>query len=303
VIFIAILLDLCFGEPTQGHPLVAFGHLVTLIENICFNIPLSHLLQTIIGFLALALALILVMAPLYYLKQWIAFHWMVTAILLYFCIASQSLKQHAQAVFQALEQEDLLVARQKVAMMVSRNCDEMDALAIRRATIESVLENGADAVFAPLFWFVVGGVEAAIVYRLCNTLDAMWGYKNSRYLHFGWAAARLDDLLNIIPARLTALSYILLANTRLGWHCWRTQASLLASFNAGVVMTAGAGSLDLKLGGASSYHGLIKEKPFFGGANLPINNDINRANQLINLTLILWLGLFSMCLLGLLFDH
>ncbi len=290
-IFIAVLLDLYFGEPKKWHPLVIFGNFAVFIENICFQTQLSAYLQKIIGFLVLSFIVIIFMIPLYYLQHFLWFNWIISPVILYFCIAANSLKQHAINVIYALEKNDLTLARKKVAMIVSRNCTNMNALDIRRATLESVLENGADAVFAPLFWFIIGGSMGVVLYRVCNTLDAMWGYKNQRYLHFGWASARLDDLLNFIPARLTALSYLLLGNTKLGWRCWRLQAKLLDSPNAGVVMTSGAGSLNLKLGGAAFYHGLYKDKPFFGGDKLPENSDIYRANKLINQTLILWLSL------------
>jgi adenosylcobinamide-phosphate synthase len=116
----------------------------------------------------------------------------------------------------------------------------------------------------------------------------MWGYKNQRYINFGWAAARFDDLLNWCPARLTAISYALLGNTQQAIQSWKTQASLLDSPNAGSVMTAGAGALQLKLGGAAWYHGVLKEKIDFGGNNLPENNDILRANTLMTRSLLLW---------------
>ncbi len=292
-IFSAVLLDLYFGEPKNGHPLIAFGRFASFVEKICLKTQLSDFHQRIMGVIALIFIIVILIVPLYYLQQGAWFNWLIAPIILYFCIAATSLKQHAISVFSALEKNDLKLARKKVAMIVSRDCTKMDALAVRRATLESVLENGADAIFAPLFWFVIGGVLGVVLYRLSNTLDAMWGYKNQRYLYFGWAAARLDDILNFIPARLTAMSYILLGNTRLGWYCWLCQAKLLESPNGGVVMTAGAGGLNLKLGGTASYHGKDKEKPFFGGANLPTNHDIKRANRLINLSLILWLAVLA----------
>ena len=203
-------------------------------------------------------------------------------MILYLCLGANSLKQHASAVYRALQAQDLPFARTRVGMIVSRETGHMDALTVRRATIESVLENGADAIFAPLFWFVLAGPTGAILYRLSNTLDAMWGYKNDRYRDFGWAAARLDDLLNWVPSRLTALSYALLGQTRTALNCWQRQAGLLESPNAGPVMT---------LGGPARYHGALKDKPFFGGSKKPEDTDIVRATRLLDHTLGLWAAL------------
>ena len=288
-VFIAIALDWYFGEPKNAHPLIALGQIITRVEGFSLNLHCSKKVQKRSGIFALFFLLTLIGLPFYYLQKIIWLDFIIAPIILYYCIAANSLKQHSLDVFKALEQNDLKLARQKVAMIVSRDCSQMNALAVRRATIESVLENGADAIFSPIFWFLIGGSFGVILYRISNTLDAMWGYKNSRYLYFGWAAARLDDVLNYLPARLTAFSYALCGNFRLAWKSWRTQAKLLESPNGGVVMTSGAGSLNLQLGGTAIYHGKPKEKPVFGGNNLPDNKDIIKANRLINLALILWL--------------
>jgi adenosylcobinamide-phosphate synthase len=178
-------------------------------------------------------------------------------------------------------------------MIVSRETQDMDAQAIRKATIESTLENGADAIFAPIFWFVIAGPAGAVFYRLSNTLDAMWGYKNQHYFYFGFAAARLDDMLNWIPARLTALSYMLLGDTHKAWSCYRQQSPLCESPNAGVVMSAGAGCLNVSLGGPAIYHGQLKNKPTLGTGRTATNRDIKRANLLILFTTLLWLVVIS----------
>ena len=147
----------------------------------------------------------------------------------------RSLGEHVQPVAQALRSQDLDEARTRVGYLVSRQTRELDATEVARAATESVLENGSDAVFAALFWFVVAGAPGVVLYRLSNTLDAMWGYRNERFERFGWAAARIDDLLNYIPARLVALTYAVLGKTRLALKCWRTQAPKWDSPNAGPV--------------------------------------------------------------------
>lgn len=289
-ILLAVAIDFWLGEPRNAyHPLVAFGKWAKIVEERLLNIEQSPVCQRISG----CLAVLIVLAPgilcVFALPDWPALQIAADVLILYFCIAARSLQQHAQGIHQALLSRDLPLARQQVGKIVSRETGNMTESDVRRAAIESVLENGADAVFAPLFWFVLLGPFGALLYRFSNTLDAMWGYKSQRYLHFGWAAARLDDILNWLPARLTALSYALLGNRAQAVSAWRTQARLLDSPNAGPVMTAGGGALDLQLGGPARYHGQLKQKPWFGGEQIPENHDIARAWMLMYRTLILWM--------------
>jgi len=287
-LILAVLLDHWLGEPQKYHPLIFFGNLANRIEKIFRNQQHSAFRQKIMGLIALLVMILPATFVIYSLSQYSLINTILAPVILYFCIAANSLKQHALLVLQALEQNNIALAKTNVGMIVSRQTDNMNADDVRKATIESVLENGADAVFAPIFWFIIAGPAGAILYRLSNTLDAMWGYKNQKFLYFGWAAARFDDVLNWIPARLTALSYAVFGQTRLALRCWKTQAALLDSPNAGPVMTSGGGSLNLQLGGPACYHGKVKDKVFFGTAKLAVNNDINRANTLITRSLLLW---------------
>ena len=139
----------------------------------------------------------------------------VSVVALYFALGLRSLHDHARPVADALRVGNEAEARARVSLMVSRDSAALD---VTRAATESVLENGNDGVFGALFWFAIAGAPGAILYRLANTLDAMWGYRNDRYLHFGWAAARLDDVLNYLPARLTALTYAVWAAPARRWR-------------------------------------------------------------------------------------
>ncbi len=294
-LIIAVVLDHWLGEaPARFHPLVWFGHWSKKIEGCLLHSEASAMVQRIAGTLAVLLALLPCLAWLFWLPLWPLLPVFINVLLVYFCIAARSLQQHALAVHIALAGDDLPLARAQVAKIVSRQTDQLNAIEVRRATIESVLENGADAVFAPLFWFLLLGPFGILLHRLSNTLDAMWGYKNQRYRDFGWFAARLDDVLNWLPARLTALSYALLGNTTSALHAWRTQATLLDSPNAGPVMTAGGGALNLQLGGPARYHGQLKHKPWFGGQHPPENADIERAISLVYRVLGLWLLLIAL---------
>jgi len=210
------------------------------------------------------------------------------AVILYFAVGHYSLQQHALKVAHALEMGDIKRARQAVAMMVSRDTDNMDAKAVTQATVESVLENGNDATFAPIFWYCVTGSLGVVVYRLANTLDAMWGYKTERFLHFGYFSAKIDDALNYLPARLTALSYALSGCFAKALYCWRNQSHLLASPNGGPVMTSGAGAMNLRLGGPCIYHGALQNKPVFGCGEDVKRHSIGHSLQLIKKALYWW---------------
>jgi adenosylcobinamide-phosphate synthase len=227
-----------------------------------------------------------------------------TVALLYLALGHRSLRQHAAAVAAALRRDDLPAARAQVGRMVSRDCARLDRAGIAGATVESVLENGNDAVFGALLWFALAGAPGAVAYRLVNTLDAMWGYRNARYRDFGWSAARLDDVLNYLPARLTAISYALLGRTHDALTCWRAQAPAWKSPSAGPVMAAGAGALGVRLGGPACYGGQRQERPPLGSGAAPGAHDIDRALALVGRAVLLWLfGFWALALFAWLVLH
>lgn len=291
----AVLLDRMLGEPQRLHPLVGFGGLARRVEQLLYG---TSYLRGIIAVCVLLLPLVAFAAWL----QSLAFvGTLCSVVLLYFAIAPRSLREHAERVSVACANHDLPAARVAVSMLVSRDTSQLNEEGVARATVESVLENGNDAIFSALFWFAVAGAPGVLLYRLSNTLDSMWGYRTARYNEFGWAAARLDDVLNYIPARLTALSYALLGHMRNALQCWRTQASHWESPNAGPVMAAGAGALQVRLGGKAIYHGDISERPLLGCGAEVTGGDIARAVQLVQRTLYLWLvaaGLGALLMAG-----
>ncbi|MHB8453667.1 MAG: adenosylcobinamide-phosphate synthase CbiB [Acidiferrobacterales bacterium] len=294
----ALLLDRLFGEPQHLHPLVGFGRLAAAVELRLNNALSSAQRQRLSGVFGGALLVLPLSAACWLACRTPVIGPLATLILLYLALGGRSLAEHAQRVITALRANNLDEARQRVSYMVSRDTASMQGGDVARATVESVLENGNDAVFAALFWFLVAGAPGAVVYRLANTLDAMWGYRSPRYLHFGWAAARFDDLLNFIPARLTALTYAILGHTLRAWRCWRIQGRLWESPNAGPVMAAGAGALGIELGGPAFYHGVYKQRPALGEGLPATENDINRALTLVQRGVLLWLGLWFVAVLG-----
>ena len=295
---LALVLDIVLGEPKRYHPLVGFGNLAIYAERKLnrtpSDVPGTPTSRYFTGILAWALLILPITLLIMFLVHQITMLGVVISLItntfiLYLCIGWKSLIQHVKAIQSALENNDTALARQRTQMIVSRDTDELDEQQISQTAIESLLENGNDAIFGCLFWFVVAGAPGAVLYRMANTLDAMWGYRTERFNEFGWGAAKLDDLLNVIPARLCALSYALLSNTRRALACWNSHAHLLASPNGGPVMTSGAGGLQIILGGPTKYHGSMVDKPFFGEGNLPSKNDISRAIRLVNNTVYLWL--------------
>jgi len=287
------VIDRLLGEPKQYHPLVGFGYLATRYEH-RLNLPdKTSAIQFVIGLLGVALLVAPFVVITYFVSHYVLYSWPVDVLVLYWAIGHQSLNEHIALVRDALQENDLALARKRVGMIVSRDTAQLNESQVIKASVETGLENGSDAIFAPLFWFCLLGAPAVVLYRLVNTLDAMWGYKTTQFLYFGKSAARIDDVLNYIPARLVALSYALLGNTRLALHCWLKQAPKLNSPNAGPVMVSGAGSLDVKLGGPTFYHGELLDKPFFGSSNEVSREDIQRSLSLIFKTLILWCVLIT----------
>lgn len=280
-----VLLDYALGEARRWHPLVGFGNLAMFVERM-FNQGRMRFLR---GISAWVLAVLPLSALAFVFCDFagLAGH----ALLLYFSLGLRSLRDHNLPIADALARGDLADARRLTARIVSRDTANASEADLAKASTESVLENGNDAVFGTLFWFMLAGGAGAVLFRLANTLDAMWGYRSARYLQFGCAAARIDDAFNFIPARLTALSYVLLASDRRSaWRCWREQAPHWSSPNAGPVMSSGAGALGLSLGGAATYDGVIEQRPALGMGRAATGPDIARAWELVQSTTLLWLA-------------
>lgn len=291
----ALMLDKIFGEPRRYHPLVQFGALANCIEkklNTGANKRYKGICAVILAIVPLSL-IIIVLDKI--CSDLVVLNWLLSSVVLYLAIGWQSLIEHAANVAKPLQAENIEQARKAVSFIVSRDTRELSEEAVAKAGVESVLENGADAVFAPIFWFCVFGVPGVFIYRLSNTLDAMWGYKNTRFLEFGWCAARMDDVLNFIPARLTALSYALMGDTTKSLSSWQEQGSSWESPNAGHVMAAGAGALNVFLGGNAVYGEQLHQRVSLGvspdkGGQIASSTIINDACSLLNKSLALWVA-------------
>jgi adenosylcobinamide-phosphate synthase len=306
-----VALDALFGEPRRAHPLVAFGRWAKRLEqrlNPDRDAPLAAagvqrpaagrgaLASRVMGIVAWLLAVAPPVALLLALTRSlpVAWAWALHAGSLWFALGARSLVDHIAPVERALAARDLAHARALSSRVVTRDLSEADEPAVARAAIESALENGNDAIFGALFWFAIAGGPGALAFRLANTLDAMWGYRTPRLLAFGWAAARLDDVANYVPARLTALTYALCGDRRTAVACWRTQAHAWESPNAGPVMASGAGSLNVSCGGTARYHGVDEPRPVLGAGREPCAKDIGRALALVRRSIAVWLVAFAL---------
>jgi adenosylcobinamide-phosphate synthase len=306
-----VALDALIGEPRRAHPLVAFGRWAKRLEarlNVDRDASVTggdsepratvrrELTSRAMGIVAWLLAVAPPVALSVALTRSLplAGAWALHAALLWFALGARSLTDHIAPVERALAACELAHARALASRVVTRDLSDADEPAVARAAIESALENGNDAIFGTLFWFAIAGGPGALAFRLANTLDAMWGYRTPRLLYFGWAAARLDDVANYVPARLTALTYAMCGESRIAIRCWRTQAHAWDSPNAGPVMASGAGSLNVSCGGAARYHGVEESRPVLGAGREPSAKDVGRALALVRRSIAVWLVAFAL---------
>lgn len=289
----AILLDLLFGDPRWfPHPIRLIGALAAATENISRsfirNERLAGLLTLVFLLLITGLSVTILLRAATWLHP-LAGH-LTAVFLLYTTLAARDLTEHSKEVYDALQENDLIQARQRVAMIVGRDTSRLDQTGVSRATVESVAESMVDGVTAPLFYGILTGPVGAMLYKAINTGDSMFGYKNEKYMKFGWASAKLDDLANFIPARLTGLlvppaSFILGLNAKKSLKILIRDRKKHASPNSGHSEAAVAGALGIQLGGASRYFGKTVTKPTLGDADEPINHHhIRQANRIMLLT-------------------
>lgn len=256
VLCAALLLDAALGEPEWlwrrlPHPAVLMGRCVGWCDA-RFNAGRSRKSRGVL----VVLALVAGGAAIGHLLS--LFGPIIEIILVAVLLAQRSLVQHVGAVSAGLRLS-LPEARRAVAMIVSRDTAAMPPSAVARSAIESAAENLSDGVIAPAFWFAIGGLPGLLIYKFINTADSMIGYRNETYADFGWAAARLDDLLNFIPARLTALLIALPSGVAAQWPAIRADARLHRSPNAGWPEAAMARAIDVALAGPRAYDGRMQD--------------------------------------------
>ncbi len=310
VIFLALLLDLTLGDPRWlPHPVVGIGRLISLLDRGLYRTWLNErfagvlLLLVVVGCSAGTTWILLEMlGTLLPLLGWVA-----VIVVSSTCLASRSLHTESARVASALLEGDLPTARRYLSYIVGRDTNQLEEPEIWRAVVETVAENTSDGIIAPLFWLTLGGPVAAMAYKAVSTLDSMVGYKNRRYLRFGWASARMDDLLNFVPARISALLLILAAPLA---GCTAAGAARITlrdrwnhpSPNSGHPEAAAAGALGVRLGGAASYSGVSSFKEYIGDQLRPLDERAYRGMiKLMYLSTLLMAGLCmaaTFCLRG-----
>ena len=280
---VGYLLDLLFGDPRKlPHPIVAFGNIIGWCERHlnkgkhrktkgCF-IAIGLPLATLCTGGALAWGAWMIHPALYYI---------IASIFVFYGLANHSLIQEGGEVIRTLETQGLEAGRKRLSWIVGRDTSQLPPKNIYTAVLETMAENLSDGVVAPLFFYGLGGFPAMMAYKMVNTLDSMIGYKDTRYKDFGCCSARLDDVLNYIPARLTALLMVLSGYRKGIFAFIRKYARKHASPNSGYPESAMAGILDCRFGGPNIYHGILVEKPYIGTNDRELSvKDYKRAAQI-----------------------
>lgn len=305
---IGFLLDAIIGDPYWfPHPVRWIGTLISALEKTIRK----HMKNLRAGGILLAVIVIAVstVLPLILIRICSKLHpvcgLIAESICICYLLAARSLRNESMKVCEAAEKGDTEASRKAVSMIVGRDTASLDQAGILRAAVETVAENTSDGVTAPIFYMMLGGAPLGFFYKAVNTMDSMIGYRNEKYADIGWFAAKLDDVLNFIPSRLSAILMIAVCpilrfDMKHAYRIWKRDRRKHASPNSAQTESACAGALHLRLAGDATYFGKLHRKPYIGDNDRPIEPaDIRRANRLMYGTsvLMLLLGSILRCLL------
>jgi adenosylcobinamide-phosphate synthase len=308
---LALLIERLFGFPKPlyvkiGHPVEWIGTILAKLEAQLYEPEVEALQARLRGLAALLVLLFIVVVPAVLIGSFLStfkFGWVIEALLATAFIAQHSLYEHVSAVGRGLD-TSLIEGRKAVAKLVGRDSAALDETGVVKGALESLAENTSDAIVAPVFWFVLLGLPGIVAYKAINTADSMIGHKSERYIHFGWAAARLDDLINLPASRITGLLFVGAA----AWNdsergkialqaMWR-DASKHQSPNAGWPESALAASFGVKFGGPRSYAGTRVDLPWMGEGREVLNrDDIRKGLRLYGTAMTFLFFLMALCAL------
>lgn len=286
VLLIAIVLDTLFGDPRRlPHLIVGYGKLISYFDKNWNRDRNNKLARGFIMTIILVSLAFLIPFVLNYILIWQNL-WFVnillSSVLLFYCLANKTLVKEGKAVFKVLKKDGLEAGRKRLSWIVGRDTSNLDKQSIKKATLETLSENLSDGVIAPLFYFALLGVPGAMAYKMVNTLDSMVGYKNNKYEQFGKASAKLDDIVNFLPARITALLMLIVSLKIKGLKFLIREGKKHSSPNAGYPEAALAYILNCRFGGPNYYNGKLVDKPYIGSNNRKIKfHEIDRVS-LIN---------------------
>ncbi|OWZ82968.1 adenosylcobinamide-phosphate synthase CbiB [Natranaerobius trueperi] len=296
IISIAFILDVFFGDFWgKVHPICLIGNMITFLQrqsNKVFHIFKSPTIEIVIGGI---IAFITILLTTYISLLLASFHLVFELLIINSAIAYKGLIVHLQKVYLPLKQGDITRARQALSQIVGRDVDNLNKSEITRGGVETGAESISDGIIAPLFYAVIGGAPLVMTYKAVNTLDSMIGYPFEPYKNIGYVSAKLDDLLNFIPARMTTLfmlvaGWVLNLNVRLGYLYFRKDANKHPSPNAGCSEATISGLLNVRLGGTNTYQGQPSFRTYLHkDGNLPKVEDISSTINIIKITS--WIGL------------
>ena len=279
----AFLIDALIGDPrSKYHPVVLMGNLISFLEKILRRDSDGYVKKICMGGILVTTVLLVsygvgvLITLLASLTGSLTIKIFVEALVLSFMISPRSLADAGRELYFLLENGNIIEARRKVGWIVGRDTAHLNEGEIVRATVETVSENTVDGIISPLFYFAIGGLPLAIAYRAVNTMDSMLGYKNEKYFYFGRVAARLDDVANFIPARITALLFIIAAfilhlDYKNAFDMMKRDAAKHPSPNGGYAEATVAGALNIQLGGINSYFGVPSFRAYMGDPNEFLN--------------------------------
>ncbi|MBP2320639.1 adenosylcobinamide-phosphate synthase [Kibdelosporangium banguiense] len=282
-LLLGIVADGVFGDPRKRHPVAGFGALAQRVEQLTYRDSKAPgvAYTAVLAGSAVAVGIAAERVG----KRHPLLRVLTTATATWIALGAKSLAREGTSMGRELDAGDVAAARKRLPNLCGRDPQALDATALARATVESVAENTSDAVVAPLFWGALFGVPGLLGYRAVNTLDAMVGHRSPRYQQFGWASARLDDVVNLIPARaaaaLTVAGAPVVGGSAHGaWQAWQRDATAHPSPNAGRVEAAFAGALEIRLGGRTVYAHGVEERPVLGTGRSPDAGHVTRAVEL-----------------------